>query len=122
MKKLYLIIFALFALLFVILFFSRLMIAIVPIIGAIIVCFASKNSIRLIKTALTPINAIKEGTAKLRGTFTAPETFVTPYFKQKCIGYHYKKADVTYDCESGTEHESNATIEEEFRSCTIFRP
>lgn len=119
MKKLYLIIFALFALLFVILFFSRLMIAIVPIIGAIIVWFASKTSIRLIKTALTPINAIKEGSVKLRGTITAPKTFVTPYFKQECIGYHYKKADVTYDSESGTEHENNATIEEEFQNIFI---
>lgn len=119
MKKLYLIIFALSALLFVILLFSRLMVAIVPIIGAITVWFANKTSIKLIKTTLTPINAVKEGLVKLRGTITAAETFISPYFKQECIGYHYKKANLTYDSETGTEHENNSIIEEEFQDFFI---
>ncbi|MFN0254935.1 hypothetical protein [Pedobacter ureilyticus] len=115
MKTLYLIIFGISALLFVALFFSHLMIAIVPIIGAIVVWLVSKTSIKLIKTKFTLIHLLNEGLVKIQGTITAPKTFTTPYFKQECIGYYYKKADLTYDSESGSEYEKDATIEEEFQ-------
>ncbi|MFU1859410.1 hypothetical protein ACK8HY_20595 [Sphingobacterium sp. NGMCC 1.201703] len=119
MKKLYLIIFVVSALFFVILFFSRFMIAIVPIIAAITIWFASKTSIKLIKTKFTSINAVKEGSVKLHGTITAPDTFITPYFKQECIGYHYKKANLTYDSETGSDYEINAIIDEKFQDLFI---
>lgn len=115
MKTFYLIIFAISALFFVALLFSHFIIAIVPIIGAILVWLVSKTSIKLIKTKFTPIHLLNEGLVKIQGTITAPKTFVTPYFKQECIGYYYKKGNITYDGESGSEYEKDATIEEEFQ-------
>lgn len=97
------------------LFFSHFIIAIAPIIGAILVWFVSKTSIKLIKTKFTPIHLLNEGLVKIQGTITAPKTFTTPYFKQECIGYYYKKANITYDSESGSEYEKDASIEEEFQ-------
>ncbi|RZL39545.1 MAG: hypothetical protein EOO96_00350 [Pedobacter sp.] len=115
MKIIYWAIFGISVLLFVALFFSHLIIAIVPILVGVFVWFVSKTSIKLIKTNFTSINKLSEGLVKIRGTISATETFFTPYFKQECIGYHYKKANITYDSESGSEYERDARIEEQFQ-------
>jgi len=103
------------AVLFVALFFTHLSIAIAPVIAGIFVWNAIKTQIALIKIPFTPIHLLSDGLVKIRGTITAPQTYTTPFFKQECIGYHYKKANITYDSETGSEYERDATTEEVFQ-------
>ncbi|TCD10511.1 hypothetical protein EZ449_09190 [Pedobacter frigidisoli] len=102
-------------LLFIALTFSHILIPLVPIIVGVLVLYTTKTQRKLIKTVPTPIYQITEGWVKIVGTVSASKTFVTPYFKQECIAYNYRKADISYDSEDNTERENSAIIEEEFQ-------
>lgn len=99
----------------VILLSSHLLIAVVPLVAVALVWYATKTPRKLLKTQLTPLHQISEGVVKVQGTVSAPTIFTTPYFKQECIAYHYKKANITYDSETGSENENEVITEEEFQ-------
>ena len=95
--------------------FSRILVPLLPIIIVILVWYITKAQRKLIKTATTPIYQISEGWIKIQGKVSAPKTFETPYFKQECIAYTYREANISYDSEDNTERENSATIKEEFQ-------
>lgn len=119
MKILFWAIFGISALLFIALTFSHLIIAIAPLLIGGFVWYVTRTQRKLLKTKFTPIHLLSEGLVKIRGTISASETYTTPYFKQECIGYYYKKANITYDSENGSENERDATIEEQFQDFYI---
>lgn len=95
--------------------FSRVLIPVFPIITGLLVWYKTSTQRKLIGAALTPIYEIAEGWVKVQGTVSASKVFETPYFKEKCIAYQYRKANISYDSEDGTERENNAVVEEEFQ-------
>ncbi len=95
--------------------FSRILVPLFPIIVGLLVWYVTKTQRKLINTATKPIYQISEGWIKLQGTVSASKTFETPYFKQECIAYTYRKANISYDSEDNTERENSATVEEEFQ-------
>ena len=95
--------------------FSRILIPLFPIIVGVLIWYTTKTQRKLIKTATTPIYQIAEGWIKIQGTVSASKTFETPYFKQECIAYTYRKANISYDSEDNSERENSATVEEEFQ-------
>lgn len=112
---LYLVISCISLLLFIALTFSHILIPLVPVIVWILVRYTTKTKRMLIKTLPTPINALAEGWVKIVGTVCALKTFETPYFKQECIAYSYRQADISYDSEDNFERENTVVIEEEFQ-------
>lgn len=103
------------ALLFIALTFSHLIILFAPLLIGGFVWYTTKMPRKLLKTKFTPISLLNEGLIKVSGTISASATYFTPYFKQECIGYNYKKANITYDSETGSENEREVTIEEQFQ-------
>jgi len=95
--------------------FSRILVPLFPVIAGLLVWYATRAQRKLIKTATTPIYQIAEGWVKIQGTVSASKTFETPYFKQECIAYTYRKANIGYDSEDNTERENSIIIEEEFQ-------
>lgn len=101
--------------LYISLSFSRILVPLFPVIVGLLVWYTTKSQRKLIKTATTPIYQIAEGWVKIQGTVSASKTFETPYFKQECIAYTYRKANIGYDSEDNTERENSVIIEEEFQ-------
>ena len=95
--------------------FSRILVPLLPVIVGVLVWFATKAQRKLIQTAITPIYQIAGGWVKVQGTVTASKTFETPYFKQECVAYTYRKANISYDSEDNSERENSATVQEEFQ-------
>ena len=99
----------------IILLFSHLIIPVAPVFVGAMVWYTTKTPIKLLKTQITPLHQVTEGVVKVQGTVSAPAIFTTPYFKQECVAYHYKKANITYDSETGSENENEVSFEEEFQ-------
>jgi len=108
--------------LYIALSFSRILVPLFPIIVGLLVWYTTKTQRKLIKTATTPIYEIAGGWIKIQGTVSAAKTFVTPHFKQECIAYTYRKADISYDSEDNTERENSVTTEEEFQDFYLTNP
>jgi hypothetical protein len=95
--------------------FSRILIPLFPIIVGLLVWYTTKSQRKLINTSTIPIYQIAGGWVKIQGTVSASKTFETPYFKQECIAYTYRKANIGCDSEDNTEREGSVIIEEEFQ-------
>ncbi|RZL31886.1 MAG: hypothetical protein EOO96_15240 [Pedobacter sp.] len=86
-----------------------------PLIVVAIVFFLTKTQRSFINKKPKPVYELTEGLAKIEGTVNAPKIFETPYFKQQCIAYTYEEGYITYDSETGSEHENNTLRKEDFQ-------
>jgi len=103
-----------FLLLVFLIFLSKIIVPVFPIIIGAIAYFGGKTQRILIKKKYTPINNLSEGLVKIEGKVNSTTTLETPYFKDECIGYSYEKADIDYFEESGDEYTTSAIIKSDF--------
>lgn len=94
--------------LFMLFFFNRYIVPVLPVILAVIVYFFTKTQRTLIKKKLTPIYELTEGLVKIEGRASALSVFESPFFKEECIGYSYEQAKIAYDDETGSEYTVSA--------------
>ena len=98
---------------FTAIFSSLYIVPVFPVILAVLIYFFTKTQRTFIKKKATPIYQLTEGLVKIEGMVNAPATLETPFFKEQCIGYSYKRAEIYVDSD-GMEHENNITQQSNF--------
>lgn len=105
--------------LFTLVFFNIYILAILPLVVGIFVYFITKTQRTFIKKYYTSIDNLSEGIVKIEGKIEAEKTLESPYFKEECISYTYKDANIDYDDETGSEYTKNAILKSEFQDFYI---
>lgn len=95
-------------------FLSKIIVPVFPIIIGAMTYFASKTQRILIKKNYTSINNLSEGLVKIEGKVNSTTTLETPYFKDECVGYSYEEAEIDYFEESGDERKVSANYKMDF--------